>query len=81
MDEEIVDLYAKVVDGLGDCVVFSFHPQDATVKINSLNKFANKDWKGFLYYITISLVVFSNFKLLDDNCVYPGKHTKDLSVK
>lgn len=46
MDEEFVDLYAGVVelyDGLGDCVVFSFHPQDATVKINFLNQFANRD--------------------------------------
>lgn len=38
MEEEVDDLYARVVevyDGLGDCVVFSFLPQDATVKINS----------------------------------------------
>lgn len=38
MDEEVDDLYAGVVevyDGLGDCVVLSFLPQDATVKINS----------------------------------------------
>lgn len=43
---EIVDLYAGVFelyDGLGDCVVFSFLPKDATVKINSLNKFVNRD--------------------------------------